>query len=284
MSVSDTVKRGALVKALNYPRVLVRSGGDIASGIIYRLRRAGFPVLISEIAIPTMIRRTVSYGNAVHSGEMILERLVARHVPLQQWQETMAQDVIPVVTSAYEDIIVAYKPDIIVDAILAKRNVGTQRFDADLVIGVGPGFTAGKDVDVVVETMRGHTLGRCIYDGSALPNTGIPGNVGGYTHERVMHAPREGLFTAKRYIGDTVQPGEVVGYVEDEPVRANIHGVLRGILTSGLIVTKGFKLADVDSRCEEDHCYSISDKALAIGGGVLEAVTHWYFERDEEHV
>ena len=206
------------------PLVLMRGGGDIASGAVYRLRRAGYPVVISEIAIPTMIRREVCYGNAVH--------------------------------------------------------LGTKRDDADLVIGVGPGFTAGEDVDVVIETMRGHSLGRCIYDGPAQPNTGIPGNVGGYTHERVIHSPKAGLFTAKRHIGDSVQANEVIGYVDEEPVRAKITGILRGILKSGLIVSDHFKLADVDARCEESHCYSISDKSLAVGGGVLEAVTAWDYERN----
>ena len=210
------------------PLVLMRGGGDIASGAVYRLRRAGYPVVISEIAIPTMIRREVCYGNAVHRGEMILERFVARHVSLNEVKDTLAQEIIPVVTSSYEELLDTLKPEIVVDAILSKKNLGTKRDDADLVIGVGPGFTAGEDVDVVIETMRGHSLGRCIYDGPAQPITGI----------------------------------------------------LRGILKSGLIVSDHFKLADVDARCEESHCYSISDKSLAVGGGVLEAVTAWDYERN----
>lgn len=262
------------------PLVLMRGGGDIASGAVYRLRRAGYPIVISEIAIPTMIRREVCYGNAVHRGEMILERFVARHVSLNEVKDTLAQEIIPVVTSSYEELLDTLKPEIVVDAILSKKNLGTKRDDAELVIGVGPGFTAGEDVDVVIETMRGHSLGRCIYDGPAQPNTGIPGNVGGYTHERVIHSPKAGLFTAKRHIGDSVQANEVIGYVDEEPVRAKITGILRGILKSGLIVSDHFKLADVDARCEESHCYSISDKSLAVGGGVLEAVTAWDYERN----
>ena len=244
------------------PLVLMRGGGDIASGAVYRLRRAGYPIVISEIAIPTMIRREVCYGNAVHRGEMILERFVARHVSLSEVKDTLAQEIIPVVTSSYEELLDTLKPEIVVDAILSKKNLGTKRDDADLVIGVGPGFTAGEDVDVVIET------------------TGIPGNVGGYTHERVIHSPKAGLFTAKRHIGDSVQANEVIGYVDEEPVRAKITGILRGILKSGLIVSDHFKLADVDARCEESHCYSISDKSLAVGGGVLEAVTAWDYERN----
>lgn len=256
------------------PIVLVRGGGDIASGCIYRLRRAGYPVIVNEIAIPTMIRRKVCYGNAVHQGEMILERLVARFVSLTEALQILesGEAIIPVVTESYATVLEKVKPTIVVDAILAKRNLGTKNDDADLVIGCGPGFTAGKDVDVVIETMRGHTLGRCIYEGSALPNTGVPGSVGGFTKERVIHAPAEGLFTARRHIGETVEAGEIIGFVDETPVIAKIPGILRGVLKTGLMVTKGFKLADIDARCEEAHCYSISDKSLAVAGGVMEAV------------
>lgn len=256
------------------PLVLMRGGGDIASGCVYRLRRAGYPVVISEIAIPTMIRREVCYGNAVHRGEMILERFTARHMSLSEAVTSLKQGtgIIPVLTVSYEEILATLKPDIVVDAIIAKRNVGTTMGDASLVIGCGPGFTAGEDVHVVIETMRGHTLGRCIYEGTALPNTGIPGNVGGYTVERVMHSPCDGLFTAKRHIGEEVAADEIVGYVNEVPVKSKINGILRGILANGLMVTKGFKLADVDARCEEFHCFTISDKALAVAGGVMEAI------------
>lgn len=263
------------------PIVLVRGGGDIASGCIYRLRRAGYPVIVNEVAIPTMIRRKVSYGNAVHQGEMALERLVARYVSLTEAQHMLEAEAreIPVVTEPYRTVLEQIKPQIVVDAILAKRNLGTANDDAALVIGCGPGFTAGLDVDVVIETMRGHTLGRCIYEGAALPNTGEPGNVGGFTKERVIHSPADGLFTARRHIGETVEAGEKIGFVDDVPVVAKIPGILRGVLKTGLMVTKGFKLADIDARCEEQHCYSISDKSLAVGGGVLEAVSAFMYEQ-----
>lgn len=260
------------------PTVLVRGGGDIASGIIYRLKRAHYPVVVSEITIPTMVRREVCYGNAVHKGEMILERFASRLVSLSEAKKFLNTKFIPVVTADYKEILEEIKPQIVVDAIIAKRNIGTRREDAEFVIGVGPGFEAPKDVDVVIETMRGHTLGRCIYDGSALPNTGIPGNVGGYTKERVIYAPGEGLFTAKRHIGEQVEAGEVIGYVDEMPVKTKITGRLRGILATGLMVTKGFKLGDVDARCEESNCFTISDKALAVGGGVMEAVLAWHNE------
>ncbi|KAF1683301.1 selenium-dependent molybdenum cofactor biosynthesis protein YqeB [Veillonella sp. R32] len=266
------------------PLVLMRGGGDIASGCVYRLRRAGFRVVINELPIPTMIRRKVCYGAAVHRGEVLLERLAARHVTLAE-AVTMVQsasEIIPVVTEAYETVLQTLQPDIVVDAILAKRNVGTHNDDADFVVACGPGFTAGDDVDVVVETMRGHTLGRCIYEGTALPNTGVPGNVGGYTIERVMHAPCDGLFTAKRHIGEEVEAGETIGFVDETPVKSQIAGILRGVLASGLMVTKGFKLADVDARCEKFHCYTISDKALAVAGGVLEAVLAFCYEQEQQ--
>lgn len=260
--------------------VLVRGGGDIASGIIYRLRRAGFTVVVSEIAIPTMIRREVSYGNAVHRGEMILERFVSRVVPLRKVGSTLAEGIIPVVVEPYKTVLETVQPTIIVDAILAKENKGTNMAQADFVIGVGPGFTAKKDVHAVIESNRGHYLGRVIYEGAAEPNTGIPGNVGGFTYERVIYAPADGLFIAKRHIGEEVQKGEIIGYVENEPVVTKIKGYLRGILANGLMVTKGFKVADVDARCEEDHCFSISDKALAVAGGVMEAILAWKIKRN----
>ena len=260
------------------PLVLVRGGGDIASGTIYRLKRAGYPLMVSEIAIPTMIRRSVCYGNAVHAGQMDLEHRQAYYVPMKEALAMAYTKNIPVVTADYEKILKEFTPHIVVDAILAKRNLGTNSDDADLVIGMGPGFSAGHDVDVVIETMRGHSLGRCIYEGSALANTGVPGNVGGYTHVRVMHAPCAGLFKAICRIGDRVEAGQIVGYVDNQPIKAKIDGILRGILTSGLMVTEGFKLADVDARCQEFHCYTISDKALAIAGGVMEAISAWEVE------
>lgn len=261
------------------PVVLVRGGGDIASGIVYRLRRAGYPVVINEIPIPTMIRREVSYGNAVHRGEMVLERYSARHVLLKEAGQLLAEGkVIPVVTEPYREVLLTIQPTVVIDAILAKKNLGTTLQDASLVIACGPGFTARVDAHVVIETMRGHTLGRCIYDGTALPNTGIPGNVGGFTKERVMHSPAEGLFIAKRHIGEAVEAGQVIGHVNEVPVRSKIKGILRGVLASKLLVTEGFKLADVDARCEEFHCFTISDKALSIGGGALEALLAWETE------
>lgn len=267
------------------PVILVRGGGDIASGAVYRLHRAGFNVIINEIAIPTMIRREVSYGNAVHMGEMVLERIVSRYISLGEAAELLkdnAERIVPVVTEAYAEVLNVIRPTVVVDAILAKRNIGTRMEDASFVIGVGPGFVAGDDVDVVVETMRGHRLGRCIYDGPAIPNTGVPGSIGGFTKERVHYAPEEGLFTARRHIGENVEKGEVIGFVNDAPVVAKITGVLRGILKTGLMVTNGFKLADIDARADEASCFSISDKAMSVGGGVMEALSAWQYKLECE--
>ena len=177
----------------------------------------------------------------------------------------------------------AFRPDVLVDAMLAKRNLGTQISDAPLVIALGPGFTAGVDCHCVVETMRGHTLGRCIYTGSALPNTGVPGSVGGYTRDRVLYAPAAGVFHAHQPIGAMVAAGDTVADVGGISIRAEIEGCLRGILPDGISVPAGMKAGDIDPRCAREHCFTVSDKALAIGGGVLEAILHWQKEHEVHH-
>ena len=168
--------------------------------------------------------------------------------------------------------------DALVDAILAKRNLGTKMDDAPIVVGIGPGFTAGEDCHAVVETMRGHTLGRVIYRGSALPNTNIPGLIGGYAGERVLRAPADGIFCQKLEIGAVVRAGDVAGEVAGQPMRCTIDGVLRGILADGTPVFRGMKAGDVDPRCKPEYCTTASDKALAVGGGVLEAVLHLHHQ------
>ena len=168
----------------------------------------------------------------------------------------------------------ALAPDVLVDAILAKRNCGTALDDAPVVIGVGPGFTAGLDCSAAVETMRGHSLGRVLYRGSPLPNTNIPGLIGGFTGERVLRAPADGIFREALRIGDRVRAGEVAGWVGDAPMVCTIDGVLRGLLASGVPVRQGMKAGDVDPRNEPAYCQTASDKALAVGGGVLEAILH----------
>ena len=252
--------------------VVVKGGGDTATGIVHRLFRSGFDVVITEIEKPTVIRRTVAFAEAVYTGVASVEGVEAKLAKKEDISQLLAFKKIPVLIDPAASLVHLLKPWALVDAILAKNNMGTSVADADVVIGVGPGFTAGQDVHAVVETMRGHDLGRVITQGTALPNTGVPGNIGGYTHERVIQAPVEGIFQAHSKIGDIVSKDDVIAYVNNIPVRSKISGVLRGILKDGLTVNKGMKVGDVDPRCRPEHCFSISDKARAIGGGVLEAL------------
>ena len=255
--------------------VLIRGAGDIATGIALRLHRSGISVVMTDLPKPTAIRRTVCFSQAIVLGRCTVEDVDA--VCVGQPEEAaavLAEGRIPVLADPEAKAIAALKPDAVVDAILAKKNLGTAITDAPVVVAVGPGFTAGTDCHAVVETMRGHYLGRVIYNGSALPNTNIPGLIGGYAGERVLRAPADGIFHTCREIGDVVKAGDVAGTVEGEPMVCTIDGVLRGLLADGTPVHKGMKSGDVDPRCKIDHCYCASDKALAVGGGVLEAILH----------
>ena len=262
--------------------ILIRGAGDIATGIALRLHRSGYRIVMTDLPQPTSIRRTVCFSEALRFGQVLVEDVRARRAETaREALEIAAAGDIAVVADPDCALLPQLQPAALVDAILAKRNLGTRITDAPLVIGVGPGFTAGEDCHCVVETMRGHTLGRCIYSGSALPNTGIPGNVGGYTVERVLRTPCGGVFEPLNEIGDFVEAGQTVALVDGQPVVSQISGCLRGILPAGTIVPgSGFKAGDVDARCVREHCFTISDKALAIGGGVLEAVCHWRSERE----
>ncbi|MFQ5693031.1 MAG: selenium-dependent molybdenum cofactor biosynthesis protein YqeB [Nitrospinota bacterium] len=262
--------------------VVVRGAGDIATGVIHRLVRSGFPVIATETASPTVIRRTVAFAEAVAGGECTVEGITARRVEGDEEALRLAREgIVPVLVDPGGDVIRRLKPFAVVDAILAKRNLGTRREDAEVVIGLGPGFTAGEDVDVVVETNRGHDLARVILEGTAEPNTGVPGSVGGHAGDRVLRAPCGGEFRAVRKIGDAVRAGDRVAEVGGRPVVTAIDGVLRGLLRDGLTVTEGFKVGDVDPRCRREHCFTISDKARAVGGGVLEALLMHLTSRDQ---
>lgn len=252
--------------------VLIRGAGDIASGIALRLYRAGLSVVMTDLERPTAIRRTVCFSQAILLGQVTVEDVTARAASLPQVEAILAAGEIPVLADPQCRCREALRPDVLVDAILAKKNLGTSITDAPAVIAVGPGFTAGVDCHAVVETMRGHTLGRVIWDGPALPNTNIPGLIGGFAGERVLRAPCDGVFRQVLDIGAQVQAGDIAGYVEDQPVTCTISGVLRGILPSGVTVFRGMKSGDVDPRCQPDFCRLASDKALAVGGGVLEAI------------
>ena len=252
--------------------VLIRGAGDIATGIALRLYRAGLQVVMTDLPQPTAIRRSVSFSQAVLQGEFTVEGICARRCTVEEVPGILAAGEIPVLEDPDCHCREVLRPQVLVDAILAKKNLGTAITDAPAVIAVGPGFTAGADCHAVVETMRGHDLGRVIWQGGALPNTAVPGLIGGYAGERVLRAPQNGIFRACLEIGDRVNPGDVAGEVDGMPMTCTIGGILRGLLPDGTPVHKGMKAGDVDPRCEPSHCTRVSDKALAVGGGVLEAI------------
>ena len=258
--------------------IIVRGGGDLATGTIHRLWSAGFRLLVLEAEQPAAIRRQVSLCEAVYEGSAVVEGAEAVLIAgTKKCEAVWADGKIPLLVDPTGKSIAELKPAVVVDAILAKKNLGTNRSMADFTIGLGPGFTAGVDVDAVVETMRGHNLGRIIYEGSALPNTGIPGMVGGYAAERVIHAAEAGVIKNVRGIGDVVEKGEVIAVIESAEktveVCATISGIIRGLIWDGYAVTKGFKIADIDPRQSElNNCFTITDKARCIAGSVLELV------------
>lgn len=268
--------------------IICRGGGDLATGIVHRLFRAGFPVLVLETDSPAAIRRQVSFSEAVYDGTATVEGVTAERIASANKasvNHVLEEGRVPLLVDPEGSSIPLLKPDIVVDAIIAKKNLGTAKEMAPLVIGVGPGFTAGEDVDLVVESMRGHNLARIFTTGSALPNTGIPGNIGGFTKERVLHAEAAGYMKNIRQIGDIVEKGEEIARIYEKmtedgtfsgsyvSVEASISGIIRGLIREGYHFQKGFKIADIDPRESElANCFTISDKARSIGGSVLEAV------------
>lgn len=268
--------------------IICRGGGDLATGIVHRLFRAGFPVLVLETDSPAAIRRQVSFSEAVYDGTATVEGVTAERIASANRasvNHVLEEGRVPLLVDPEGSSIPLLKPDIVVDAIIAKKNLGTAKEMAPLVIGVGPGFTAGEDVDLVVESMRGHNLARIFTTGSALPNTGIPGNIGGFTKERVLHAEAAGYMKNIRKIGDIVKKGEEIARIYEKmtedgtfsgsyvSVEASISGMIRGLIREGYHFQKGFKIADIDPRENElANCFTISDKARSIGGSVLEAV------------
>ena len=258
--------------------ILIRGAGDLATGIASRLYGAGHRILMTEIGTPLTVRRTVALSRAVYEGKAQVEEMKGvLALDQRSAEEIMDQGDIAVMTDPEMICRKWFRPDVIVDGILAKRNLGTRITDAPFVVGVGPGFTAGQDCNCVVETKRGHTLGNIIWKGSAIPNTGVPGNVGGYTVERLIRASQDGQIEPKVQIGDLVEKGQIVAFTGGVPVYAQMSGIVRGMLQDGANVTRNLKIGDIDARAEVSNCFTISDKARAIGGGVLEAVTG--FER-----
>ena len=295
--------------------IICRGAGDLATGIIHRLHRAGHRVIALETDYPAAIRRQVSFCEAVYDGSAAVEGVTARlvpaladaetdtetysgindtpaaHIASEKWDSSVIEAVleageVPLLIDPKGESIALLKPDVVVDAIIAKKNLGTTIDMAPLVIGVGPGFTAGQDVHLVIESMRGHNLARIITDGMAQPNTGVPGNIAGFTSERVIHAPAAGYIHDVRKIGDIVQKGDEIARIypdkesydnalsEYVPVNATITGIIRGLIREGYYFRKGFKIADIDPRESElTNCFTISDKARSIAGSVLETVS-----------
>ena len=262
------------MRVLNNRLVVVRGGGDIATGVIQKLKRVGFDVVVLESDKPSSIRRNVCLSEAIYDDYAIVEDIKGvRAINMQSVKEIISNGDIPVIIDKKGEYIKSLKPIAVVDAILAKRNLGTTKDMAEVTIGLGPGFCAKDDVDIVVETMRGHNLGRLIFKGSALANTGIPGDVAGVTKERVIYSKESGSFKGSSKIGDVVKEGEVLGYIENYEVIATIDGVLRGIIRDGYEVRKGLKIADIDPRInQKENCDTISDKARTIGGAVIEGL------------
>ena len=252
--------------------VIIRGGGDLASGTIHRLYRCGYRILVLECEKPTAIRRMVSFCEAVYDGQSSVEGVLCRKInSIEECEAVWAAGEIPLMVDTEGDTLKKYRPAALVDAILAKRNLGTTRDMSDLTIALGPGFVAGDDVDYVVETMRGHNLARVITKGAALPNTGVPGMIAGFGKERVIHAPASGEIHCISKIADIVEKNQILAWIGDTPVRASLTGVLRGIIRDGFIVPKGMKIADIDPRKEQKkNCFTISDKARCIAGSVVE--------------
>jgi xanthine dehydrogenase accessory factor len=263
--------------------IMVRGGGDIASGTIHRLHRCGYRVLVVEDEKPTAIRRTVSFSEAVYQGSTSIEGVEAKLIrSLAECPEVWKMGQVAVLVDPQAVSVQEITPLVVVDAILAKKNLGTTLGMAPLTIGLGPGFYGGRDVDVVIETARGHNLGRLIYEGEASANSGIPGEISGYSSDRVIYAKEAGILHARVDIGELVTKGEPLAMVAGSTVRAPISGLVRGMIRDNFTVSPGLKICDIDPRLNQvDNCNTISDKARCISGGVLEAIVHFYSEQNQ---
>ena len=263
-------------------KIVIRGGGDLATGVVQKFYRAGFRVAILEKHEPTAIRRSVALCEAVYNGFFQVEDISCRKITgLDELESCWQNGIVPLLVDPAGDSIPTIRPAAVIDAIIAKRNLGTNRTMADITIALGPGFCAGEDVDIVIETTRGHDLGRLILQGYTKENTGIPGEIGGQSVQRVLHAPASGTVLHHKRIGDIVEQGELVLMVEQAPVNASIGGLLRGLIHEGMQVQKGMKVADIDPRMDVDW-RSISDKARCIGGSALEA--YFYIQKRKGEV
>lgn len=255
-------------------KILVRGGGDIASGVIWTLYNAGFKVIVIDTKMPSTIRRTVSFSEAIFAKKCNIEGVDAIYLDdVNSINEDLLSTSVPILIDENCDLLEFINPDILIDAILAKKNIGTNINMAQLVIGLGPGFICNIDCHIAIETMRGHNLGRIYKSGSPIANTGIPGYIANHGIDRVIYAETNGKIKHIKHISDSVKKDEIIAYIDNSPVKATIDGVLRGLIVEGYDVYKGLKIADIDPRLnEKDNCYTISDKARAIGGAVLLAI------------
>lgn len=255
-------------------KVVIRGGGDLATGVAEVLYQSGFKILILDIEKPSSIRRSVCFSEAIYDGIIQVENIICKKVENENdIEKCWNEKIIPIMVDEKGEIIKKIKPNVVVDSIIAKKNLGTTKEMAPITIALGDGFEAGKDVDIVVETMRGHNLGRVITSGRAMKNTGIPGEIKGVSKDRVIYSLANGRFSSVKKIGDTVQKDEIIGYVGDVEIRGKISGVLRGIIREGYEVTENMKIGDIDPRIEEkNNCFTISDKARSLGGAVLRAI------------
>jgi xanthine dehydrogenase accessory factor len=259
--------------------IAVKGAGDLATGVIHRLKRAGFTVMATELSQPTVLRRTVAFAEAVTLGQMTVEGITAQRVTvIEDIQKTLENNFVPILVDPDGVAFKQMQPEVLVEATLSKYNSGITIHDAPIVIALGPGYEAGNDAHAVIETNRGHNLGRVYLEGSAEPNTGVPGTISGYAGERLLRAPCAGRLYGVCQIGDQVQAGEEVAVVKSNAdtasIAASISGILRGLVRDGLEVNTGMKVGDIDPRAIREHCFTISDKSRAIGGGVLEAILY----------
>ncbi len=264
--------------SLNNLKIGIKGAGEMASAIAWRLYMANIKkIFMMEIPAPLAVRREVSFCEAVYKGKKSVEGVTAQLLKdASSIEKSWNEKKIALIIDPKWETINLLKPDVVIDAILAKKNLGTNIKEAPLVIALGPGFKAAKDAHFVIETNRGHDLGRILTEGRAAPNTGVPGNIAGYSIERVLRAPQDGVFIPLKEIGDIVKKHEIVGKVNEKSVKANVDGVIRGLIRGETIVKKGLKIGDVDPRKEKSYCYTISDKARAIAGSVLEAIMRRY--------
>ncbi|MFC1959409.1 selenium-dependent molybdenum cofactor biosynthesis protein YqeB [Chloroflexota bacterium] len=253
--------------------IVVRGGGDLASGVVYRLVQAGFSVVILELETPLFVRRAVSFGDAVYSGTTTIDGITAcLAAQSTAIHELLAQNIVPVRVDPDGLALQSLQPLVVIDARMAKRPLDTQLIDAPLVVALGPSFEAGVHCHAVVETNRGHSLGRVYWTGQAQADTGLPGSVQGFTEQRILRAPTAGYVKAYKQVGETVAANDVIAEVDGLPVSVSFTGVLRGLVHPDAYMAQGAKIGDVDPRATCEHCFTISDKSLAVGGGVLEAV------------